>query len=110
MPLYETTFIARQDISAQDAEKLAKEFADIIKKAGGKVVKQEYWGLRSLAYKINKVGKGHYIWLGIEIPGDFVTELERRYRLHEDVVRSLTVKVDALPDKSTPMMKKKEAA
>lgn len=105
MSFYESTFIARQDISSQDAEKLADEFSDILKKNGGKVIKKEYWGLRNLAYKINKARKGHYIMLGIEAPAEAVKEIERKYNIHEDVIRNLTIKVDKISKEQSAIMR-----
>ncbi len=94
MPLYESTFIIRQDISSQDADKIADGFAAIIKDDGGKIIKKEYWGLRTLAYKINKAKKGHYVMFGFEASSSAIQEMERKLGLSEDVVRNLTVKVD----------------
>lgn len=105
MPLYESTFIARQDLSPQEAEKLSEDFSAIVKENGGKVVKKEYWGLRSLAYKINKTNKGHYIMLGIDAPASTVKELERKYKIHENVIRSLTVKVEEIEKGLSPILK-----
>lgn len=94
MPLYEHVFIARQDLSPSQAEGLMEEFTGILGEGGGTVVGSEYWGLRSMAYKINKARKGHYAFLRLDSPADAVAELERRQRLHEDVVRVMTVRVE----------------
>lgn len=104
MPLYETTFIARQDISTHDVEKLTETFSQILTENGGKVVKSEYWGLRNLAYLVRKNRKGHYTMLCIDSPYVAVAEMERRMKLHEDVLRNLTIKVDAISDEQSPMM------
>jgi small subunit ribosomal protein S6 len=104
MAFYESTFIARQDMSKQDVTKLADEFTAIIKTGGGKVVKNEYWGLRSLAYKINKSRKGHYNMLAIDAPAAAVKELERVISHNEDVVRSLTIRVEAIEEGASVMM------
>lgn len=96
MPLYESTFIARQDISLADVERLTKEFSSIIETNGGKVVKQEQWGLRNLAYIINKNKKGHYVFFGLDAPAAAVKEMERKLGLNEDVIRHLTVRVEAI--------------
>lgn len=96
MPLYETTFIARQDIPASDVEKLTEQFTKIITDNNGKVVKTEKWGLRNLAYIINKNRKGHYVFLGIDASADTVKELERNLRLNEDVLRFITIAVEEI--------------
>ena len=105
MAFYESTFIARQDISSQDADKLADEFTNIVEKSGGKVIKKESWGLLNLAYKINKAKKGHYVMLGIEASGGTVSEIERKYSLNEDIVRSLTIKVEKISNNPSSIMK-----
>src|ERR1700721_4243749 len=94
MALYEHLLIARQDISAQQVDALATHLKTIVESEGGKVEKQEYWGLRSLAYRIKKNRKGHYVLLNINAPAKAVQELERQLRINEDVLRCLTVKVD----------------
>ena len=94
MALYEHLLIARQDISAQQVDALATHLKTIIESEGGKVEKQEYWGLRSLAYRIKKNRKGHYVLLNINSPARAVHELERQIRINEDVLRYITVKVD----------------
>ncbi len=104
MPLYEATFITRQDMSKQDVTKLADSFTDIITTNGGKVVKNEYWGLKTLAYKVNKSRKGHYSMLCIDAPTAAVKELERQMGINEDVIRSLTIRVEAISDEPSVMM------
>lgn len=104
MPLYESTFIARQDMSKQDVTNLADTFSDIIKNNGGKVVKNEYWGLKSLAYKINKSRKGHYTMLAIDAPASAVKELERNMGISEDVIRALTIRVEAIEEGPSVML------
>jgi small subunit ribosomal protein S6 len=104
MPLYETTFIARQDLSNQDIEKLADSFGQVLAEKGGKIVKREYWGLRNLAYIVRKSRKGHYMFLGIDAPFDALKEMERRMRFNEDVLRKLTVRVDSLTNEPSPIM------
>ncbi len=104
MPLYESTFIARQDIAQSDVEKISADLSSIIEEGKGKVVKTEYWGLRNLAYKINKNRKGHYGFLGIDAPVDAIKEMERKLRLNEDVIRTMTIRVDAIEDdQSAPL-------
>jgi small subunit ribosomal protein S6 len=104
MPLYESTFITRQDLSKQDITKLADGFATIIEQGGGKVVKNEYWGLRSLAYRIRKNRKGHYTMLAIDAPAPAVKEMERNMRINEDIIRTLTVRVENIEEGPTAMM------
>ena len=95
MALYEHLLIARQDISAQQVDALATHLKTIVEGQGGKVEKQEYWGLRGLAYRLKKNRKGHYVLLNINAPSKAVSELERQLKINEDVLRYLTVKVDA---------------
>ena len=106
MPLYESTFVTRQDVSRADVGKLIEQFTDIVKQQGGSVIKHEYWGLRNLAYKIKKNRKGHYVMLAIEAPHAAIKELERNIHLHEDVIRSLTVHVDSIDENPSPIMQK----
>jgi small subunit ribosomal protein S6 len=96
MPFYENVFIARQDISTAQVEALADTFASLIAEQGGKVEKREYWGLRNLAYRVKKNRKGHYMLFNIDCPPAAVSELERNMRINEDVLRYLTIKVEAL--------------
>jgi small subunit ribosomal protein S6 len=95
MALYEHVFIARQDLSNAQAEGLVEHFSQILKDNGGTVVGTEYWGLRTLAYKINKNRKGHYAFMRTDSPSGAVKEMERLMGLHDDVMRILTIKVDA---------------
>ena len=104
MPLYENIFIARQDATAAQVEALTEAFSNIIAEQGGKVTKKEYWGLRSLAYRIKKNRKGHYTLLNIEAPPAAVAEMERNMRISEDVLRLLTVRVDALEEGPSAML------
>jgi small subunit ribosomal protein S6 len=106
MPLYESTFVTRQDISRADVTKLVDMFSDIIKQHGGKVIKNEYWGLRNLAYKIKKNRKGHYVLLALDAPHDAIKELERNMHIHEDVIRNLTVHVESIEEGPSAMMQK----
>lgn len=101
MALYEHLLIARQDISAQQVDALATHLKTIVEGEGGKVEKQEYWGLRSLAYRIKKNRKGHYVLLNINSPARAVQELERQLKINEDVLRFLTVKVDQFEQSSS---------
>lgn len=104
MPLYESTFITRQELSRHDITKLTESVGAILAQGGGKVVKDEYWGLRQLAYKIKKSRKGHYVMLSIDAPAPAVKEMERNLRHNEDVVRQLTIRVDALEDGPSAML------
>ncbi|MEO9901663.1 30S ribosomal protein S6 [Nisaea sp.] len=98
MPLYESVFIARQDISSAQAEQLTTEFSEIITNMGGEIKNTEFWGLRSLSYKIKKNRKGHYVLLHIEAPAEAITEMERLMRLNEDVLRYITLRMEELPE------------
>jgi small subunit ribosomal protein S6 len=100
MALYEHLLIARQDISAQAVDALAQHLKTIVEGEGGKVEKQEYWGLRGLAYRIKKNRKGHYVLLNINAPAKAVIELERQLKINEDVLRFLTVTVDSFESSS----------
>lgn len=104
MALYETTFIARQDISSQDVNKLIDTFSDILLQNGGKVVKHEYWGLKNLAYIIKKNRKGHYVMFVIDSPYEAVKEMERRMGINEDIMRFMTVRIESISDEPSPMI------
>ncbi len=108
MRLYESVFIARQDISSQQVESMADEFAGIITNAGGKIHKREYWGLRSLAYRIKKNRKGHYTLMNIDAPADAVHELERQMRINEDVLRYITLRIDEFEEGPSAMMRSRD--
>ena len=108
MALYEHVFLARQDLAQAQVDALAANATDIIEKNGGKVVKTETWGLRSLAYKIAKNRKAHYVMLNIEAPAGVVAELERQTQINEDVIRYMTVRVDELEAGPSVMMRKGE--
>lgn len=107
MSFYECTFIARHDMSPADVQKLTESLSKIITDGKGKVVKSEYWGLRNLAYKINKAGKGHYTMLGLDAPYAAVAEMERQMRINEDIIRNLTIKVDMMDATPSIVMKQK---
>ncbi|MFV0367463.1 MAG: 30S ribosomal protein S6 [Hyphomicrobiaceae bacterium] len=106
MPLYEHVFLARQDVSNQQVEALTKEFSDVITENGGTVAKTEYWGLKSLAYKIKKNRKAHYTMINIDASPAAVAEMERRMGLSTDVLRFLTLKVDEHETEPSVMMRK----
>lgn len=108
MPLYEHVFLARQDVSNTQVETLTKEFSDLIAEGGGKVTKTEYWGLKSLAYKIKKSRKAHFSLLNIDAPPAAVAEMERRMGLSTDIIRFITVKVEAHEAEPSAMMRKSD--
>ena len=103
MPLYESTFIARPDISSQQVDGLAEQFREILTEAGGEVAKTEYWGLRSLAYRIKKNRKGHYYFMNIDAPPDAIDAMEHTMRINEDVIRYLTVRVEEHDPNPAPL-------
>ena len=107
MRLYESVFIARQDISSQQVETMADEFAGIITNAGGKIHKREYWGLRSLAYRIKKNRKGHYIMFNLETDGATLKEYERIMGLNEDVLRFLNIRIEEVDETPSIIMQNK---
>ena len=106
MPLYEHVFIARQDLAQAQVDALAQTATDIIESNGGRVVKTETWGLRSMAYRIQKNRKGHYVALDFEAPPTVVAELERQTQINEDVIRYMTVRVDAHEQGPSAMMRR----
>ncbi len=107
MAFYEHTVIARPDLSAQQAQTLVETFTQQITDQGGTVPKSEYWGLRNLSYRIKKNRKGHYLHLNIEAAPAVIAELERTQRIHEDVLRYLTVKVEKLEEGPSQVMQAK---
>jgi len=108
MPLYEHVFLARQDISAQQVEALTEQYKAVIEAAGGAVSKVEYWGVKSLAYRMNKHRKAHYALMNISGPAPAVAEMERQMRINENVLRFMTVRVDELEDGPSAMLQKRE--
>ncbi len=104
MPFYENVFIARQDVTTAQVEGLTELFSGIVAAQGGTVTKKEYWGLKSLSYRVRKNRKGHYTLMNIDAPAAAVIEMERQMRIHEDVIRQLTVKVDALEEGPSAML------
>ena len=108
MPLYEHVFLARQDLSAQQIEDLTKQYSDVVSGLGGKVTKNEYWGLKSLSYRINKNRKAHMTLLNVDAPAAAVSEIERQERLSEDVLRYLTIRVEELEEGPSAMMRKSD--
>ena len=104
MALYESVVIARQDISAAQVEALVDRFNEILTAGGGEIKKREMWGLRNLSYRINKNRKGHYVLLNIDASSAAVAEYERQMRINEDILRYMTVRVDALEEGLSAMM------
>ena len=108
MPLYEHVFLARQDLAQAQVDALAENAAKIISDNGGSIAKTETWGLRSLAYRIQKNRKAHYVMLDIDAPAPAVAELERQTQINEDVIRYMTVRVDAHEQGPSAMMRRNE--
>lgn len=108
MALYEHTFLARQDISSQQAEALADQFKGILEDNGGKVGKVENWGLRTAAYKIQKNRKCHYIHMNVDAPAAAVAEMERQMRINEDILRYMTIRVEEHDEEPSAIMKKSD--
>ena len=108
MATYESVFIARQDISAAQVDGLIENFEKIITDAGGSVPKKETWGLKTLAYKIKKNRKGHYVLMNIDAAAEAVHEMERVMRLNEDVLRYMTIRVDELEEGPSAMMRTRD--
>lgn len=108
MPLYEHVFLARQDISQAQVDALTKEYSDVITEAGGKIAKVEYWGVKTLAFKIKKNRKAHYSLMNIEAPPTAVAEMERRMGLSPDVIRFITIRVDEHESEPSIQMRKSD--
>ena len=108
MPCYESVFIARQDISASQTEGLTETFSQIITEQGGNIVSVENWGLRSIAYRINKNRKGHYVLMNIDAPAPALHEMERQMRINEDVLRYMTIRVDGFEEGPSAMMRNRD--
>jgi len=107
MPLYETVVIARSEITQQQADAVADAVTVQLEADGGAVKKREYWGLRSLAYRIKKNRKGHYILLGLDAPPPAIVEMERQLSLNEDVLRFLTVRVEDISEEPSVILSRK---
>ena len=107
MALYESVIIGRQDLTPNQFEELTDEFIKIIESFKGVLKKRENWGLRNLAYKINKNRKGHYVLLNIDGSSDAIVEYERLMRLNEDIIRFLTIGISSVDEKSSPLMNNK---
>jgi small subunit ribosomal protein S6 len=108
MPLYEHVYLARQDLSAQQVEDLTNQYKAVIEQMGGQISKTEYWGVKSLSFRIRKNRKAHFTLLNIEAPAAAVSEVERQERINEDVLRALTVRVEELEAGPSAMMRKSD--
>lgn len=108
MALYEHIFLARQDVSQQQVEELTTALTDILAQGGGKVTKNEYWGLKGLSYRIRKNRKAHYTLLNLDAPAAAIAEMERQMRINEDILRFMTVRVDELEEGPSAMMQKRD--
>jgi len=108
MAFYEHIFIARQDIQPQQVEAITTDLTKIVEDNGGKITKTEQWGLRSLAYRIKKYKKGHYVLLNIDGTVEAISELERLERLHEDIVRFMTIRVEKLEEGDSVVLKSRD--
>lgn len=104
MALYELVFIVRPDVAASQVETLAKKYAEVITGKGGKIIKTENWGLKSLAYRVKKHRKGYYTMLGFEGNGEMIKEVERQMRISDDVIRFLTINVEDLTEEPSVQM------
>jgi len=108
VPFYESVFIARQDVSTSQVDGLTDTFEKIIKDLGGSVTKKESWGLRTMAYRVKKNRKGHYVFMNIDAPAEAIKEMERQMHINEDVIRHLTTRVDELEEGPSAVLKAKE--
>jgi small subunit ribosomal protein S6 len=108
MALYEHVYLARQDVTAQQVDTMTEQFKGIIDSHSGKVAKVEYWGVKSLAYRIKKNRKAHFSLFNIDAPPAAIAEMERQMRINEDVIRFLTLRVDAFEEAPSAMLRKRE--
>lgn len=108
MALYEHVFLARQDVTAQQVEAMTETYKSVIESKGGAVTKVEYWGLKSLAFRIKKNRKAHYALFNIDAPAAAVAEMERQMRISEDILRFMTVKVETLEDGPSVMLQRRD--
>ena len=106
MPFYEHVFLARQDLTTAQVETLTEGFTKVLSEGKGRVANSEYWGLRTLAYRIAKNRKAHYVMLNIDAPAAAVAEMERQVGLNEDIIRSMTIRVDALSAEPSAMTRR----
>lgn len=108
MPLYEHVFLARQDVTSQQVEALAEQYRGVIEANGGSIAKIEPWGLKSIAFRIRKNRKAHYTLMNIDAPPAAVAEMERQMSINEDILRFMTVRVEALEDGPSAMLQKRD--
>jgi small subunit ribosomal protein S6 len=108
MALYEHVFLARQDVSQQQVDALVEQYSGLISEMGGTVAKTEYWGMKSLSFRIKKNRKAHYTLMNIDAPSDAVSEMERQMSINEDVLRFMTIRVDELEEGPSAMMRKSD--
>ncbi|MEM9223049.1 MAG: 30S ribosomal protein S6 [Pseudomonadota bacterium] len=108
MPLYECVFLVRQDVSGQAVDELVEQYTGVLTEGGGSVGRTENWGLKTLAYRINKNRKAHFALMDIDSPAEAVQEMERQMRLNEDVLRTLTIRVDAHEEGPSVMKQKRD--
>jgi small subunit ribosomal protein S6 len=106
MPLYEHVYLARQDLSQQQVDELTAQYKGVIEQMGGKIAKVEYWGVKSLTYRIRKNRKAHFTLLNIDAPPTALAEVERQQHISEDVLRAMTVRVEELEEGPSAMMRK----
>jgi small subunit ribosomal protein S6 len=106
MPLYEHVYLARQDLSAQQVEELTAQYKGVIEQMGGKIAKSEYWGVKSLTYRMRKNRKAHFTLMNIDAPAAAIAEVERQQRINEDILRQLTIRVDEHEAEPSAMMRK----
>ena len=108
MPLYEHVFMARQDVTPQQVEAMVDQYRGVIEQNGGKVEKTEMWGVKSLAYRIKKNRKAHFTLFNLDAPPAAVAEMERQMRINEDILRFMTIRVEALETEPSVMMQKRD--
>jgi small subunit ribosomal protein S6 len=108
MPLYEHVYLARQDVTAQQVETLTEQLKQVVEAGGGSISKNEYWGVKTLAYRIKKNRKAHFTLLNITAPAAAVAEMERQMRINEDILRFMTVRVDELEEGPSAMLQKRD--
>jgi len=106
MPLYEHVFLARQDLSAQQVEELTAQYKGVIEQMGGKIAKSEYWGVKSLTYRMRKNRKAHFTLMNVDAPAAAIAEVERQQRINEDILRQLTIRVEEHEAEPSAMMRK----
>jgi len=108
MSYYETVFIVRQDMSPTQVEAMADSYAELVGQYEGSVVKREMWGLRNLAFRMNKNRKGHYVMMHLDTPPAAIAEMERLMRISEDVLRYMTVRIEEIPEGPSPMLQQRD--